>query len=430
MLDSTFIRENPDVIKTAAKEKGVDFDVDRFLELDRRRRELQRRVDEYRHARNLASDKIAHASRSDKEELIVQMQRKKEEGGKLEEELQQLERAHQKMLLHVPNVYSDDTPVGGEEANREIARWGTPREFSFPMRDHIELGEALDGLDLKRGAKVSGFRGYFLKNELAILHWAVLWHAFLRMREKGFEVMSPPTLLKEFALIGSGHFPGDRQEIYEVEEYGGKDRKETKFLGGTSEPSLLAYRADEIIDESELPLKYCGLSACYRREVGGYGKDAKGLYRIHEFMKTEQVVICRNDLSESLQHFEQIKENALELLRELELPHRIIQIATGDMGIGKYKMYDIETWMPSRGAYGETHSNSHLTDWQARRLNLRYRKADGTIAYPHTMNNTVIASPRILIAIMENFQQADSSILVPKALRPYCGFERIMKHGT
>jgi seryl-tRNA synthetase len=235
----------------------------------------------------------------------------------------------------------------------------------------------------------------------------------------------PPATVKELALVGSGHFPGERQEVYELHEHSDKET-EAKYLAGTSEPSLLTYRADEVIDEKELPLKYSGLSACYRREVGGYGKDTKGLYRVHEFSKVEQVVICRNDLDESLKLFEEIKNNALEILTELELPHRVVQISTGDMGAGKYKMYDIETWMPSRNSYGETHSNSHLTDWQARRLNIRYKDKSGKLVYPHTMNNTAIASPRILIAMMENHQHSDGSIKIPKVLHKYLDFKQIL----
>lgn len=426
MLDIHFIRENRNQVVRAIKDKGVGLDLDAFLALDEKRRALQQQVDAYRAERNTVSDAVAHEKDEQKRnELIARMQEKKEEGKTLEQELSQLEAQFAEQMLQVPNVYSEDTPVGPDEsANREIDRWGEPPEFDFEPKTHIELGEALGVLDLERGAKVSGFRGYFLKNELAILHQALLWYVFQRMAEKGFTPMVPPTMVKEFALTGSGHFPGERQEIYEVQEHHEKE-KETKFLAGTSEPSLLAFRAEEILNESELPLRYVGLSPCYRREVGGYGKDVKGLYRVHEFMKVEQVVICRNDLAESLAFFEEIKEHALELLRDLELPHRVVQIATGDMGSGKYKMYDIETWMPSRGAYGETHSNSHLTDWQARRLNLRYRTESGDVVHPYTMNNTAVASPRMLIAIMENFQQKDGSIRVPEALQQICGFDVI-----
>jgi seryl-tRNA synthetase len=235
----------------------------------------------------------------------------------------------------------------------------------------------------------------------------------------------PPTILREFAFVGSGHFPSGRDELYQIGNPGklesGEEVKEPLFLTGTAEPSLLAYHAGKILNEKDLPVKMCGISQCYRSEVGSYGKDAKGLYRLHEFMKVEQVVICKNDIEESSKWLEEMREISQEILKDLELPHRVLSICTGDMGLGKYKMYDIETWMPSRDGYGETHSDSNLTDWQARRLGTRYRDKDGNIIYPHMLNNTVIASPRVLIAVLENYQLADGSVTVPKVLQPFLG---------
>lgn len=448
MLSIDFIRENEKAVRKAIKDKGVELNLDKLLELDERRRELQQSVDGARHEMNQTADAVARAEKTEKNLLIAKGKDLKEMTQKSETELKAVEGDFAEMMFSVPNIPSDDTPIGPDEsANVEIGTWGEKPQFAFEPKDHIELGLLLDGLDLERGAKVAGSRGYFLKNEVALLHWAVLWHTFKRMRERGFTVMVPPIVVREMALVGSGHFPADKEEVYEVEEYGGekaapergahsdsetrreprpdKPGRERKFLAGTSEPSLLAYRADEIVDYDELPLKYSGLSACYRREVGGYGKDTKGLYRVHEFTKVEQVIICEADLSVSLPLFEEMKKNSTDLLQELELPYRVIQISTGDMGVGKYKMYDIETWMPSRQAYGETHSNSHLTDWQMRRLNIRYRTKDGELTFPHAMNNTAIASPRILIAILENNQQKDGSIKIPEVLVPYLGFDVI-----
>lgn len=439
MLDIHFIREHRDIVAKAIRDKGVTFDLDELFRLDEEHRILQKRVEEYRRERNDASERVARErDPKTRDKLIGEMRQKKDVGKKLEGDLAALDAQFRSLLLRIPNIPSEDTPVGPDATgNVESEKWGEPPEFSFSPLSHIELGERLRLVDFERGVKVQGFRGYFLKNELAMLHLALLWHTFKRMREKGFTVMVPPTMVRRFSLIGSGHFLSDDPADVQVSGYGDvffipnradedeEARKEGWYLAGTAEIPLLAYRADEILQEKELPLKYCGLSQCYRREAGTYGKDVKGLYRIHEFAKVEQVVICQNDLSVSLPLFEEIKENALELLRELKLPHRVLQICTGDMGAGKYKMYDIETWMPSRNSYGETHSNSHLTDWQSRRIPLRYRKSSGEIAYPHTMNNTAIASPRILIAIMENYQQKDGSIIVPEVLRPYCGFDRI-----
>jgi seryl-tRNA synthetase len=317
------------------------------------------------------------------------------------------------LMMLVPNVVSDDTPIGKDEEDNKVVRsWGTQPKFAFTAKNHVELGTSLDLLDLERGVKVSGFRGYYLKNNLVQLQWALFQYCLNLMQEKGFDLMVTPTLVREPALVGSGHFPEAKEEIYPVGD---------NFLVGTSEPSLLAYRAGEVLDEAEMPLKLSAVSPCYRREIGNYGKDTKGLYRVHEFWKVEQVVICANDLTVSLKLFEEMLAIAEEVLQKLELPYRVVQICTGDMGSGKYKMYDIETWMPSRDSYGETHSCSHLTSWQARRLNLRYRNKEGELVYPHTMNNTVIATPRILIALLENNQQKDGSIVIPKVLRPFMG---------
>lgn len=427
MLDINFIRENEAAVRKAITDKGVVLNLDELLTLDNQRRELQGQVDAARHDMNETAGLVARAEGSDRDDLIAKGKELKGSMGMHEAQLQAIEAQWRDMMLRVPNVPSADTPIGDDESgNVEIATWGKPTTFDFEPKDHVELGDSLNLLDLERGTKVSGFRGYYLKNELAILHWAVLWHTFKRMRERGFDVMVPPIVVRELALVGSGHFPGDRDEVYELTE-GGDDanEKEVKYLAGTSEPSLLAYRADEIVEESELPLKYAGLSACYRREVGGHGKDTKGLYRVHEFTKVEQVIICKDDIETSLELFEDLRKNSTDILEELDLPHRVIQICTGDMGAGKYKMYDIETWMPSRNAYGETHSNSHLTDWQMRRLNLRYRTADGEIRFPYAMNNTAIASPRILIALLENHQQEDGSVLIPNVLQQYTGFTAI-----
>ena len=279
--------------------------------------------------------------------------------------------------------------------------------------------------------KVSGFRGYFLKNEAVLLQLALIFHAILKMASKGFELMITPTLLKEFTLIGSGHFPSGKEDIYQVANPGkladGTFIKEPLFLAGTAETPLLAYFSDVIFEESDLPVKVCGFSQCYRSEVGSYGKDTKGLYRLHEFMKVEHIVLCKNDNKESDQWLEKMRLNSEEILKDLKLPYRVVQICSGDMGAGKRKMYDVEAWMPSRNNYGETHSASNVTDWQPRRLNIRYKTTKGEIKYVHALNDTVLASPRILIAILENYQTKDGKVKVPKILQKYLGFKTISK---
>lgn len=415
MLDIKFIRENENQVKKAIKDKGLDLDLGELLKLDEERRKLTHELDELRKERKeISKTRVVEKGKAVKEKIKV-----------AEEKLAGTEQQYRELMLLVPNIPSDDTPRGGEKDFRVIEEWGAVPKFDFKIKDHIELGKSLDILDLERGVKVAGYRGYFLKNEGLLLHWALLNLALRKLIEKGFTPMQAPTMVKEFALTGSGHFPFGRPEIYEVEEFSpspsqGEGRGEVKFLAGTAEPSLLAYHADEVLNANDLPVKLAGISPCYRREVGGYGKDTRGLYRVHEFMKVEQVVICKADVEESEKIFQEINDSARELLKELELPHRVIQIAAGDMGAGKYKMYDIETWFAARKAYGETHSNSNLTDWQARRFYIRYRDKDET-RFAYTLNNTMIASPRILIAILENNQQADGSVKIPKILQEFVG---------
>jgi len=415
-------------MKEVAKNKKSKVDIDQLLAIDDKRRRLISETEKL---------KSELKKRSKTKPSPGEIAPLKDLSGKIKNidtELADVEKEYQDLMLLVPNIYSADTPVGPDEkANREVARWGEPTKFDFKPKDHITLGKELDLVDLEAGAKISGYRGYYLKNEAVLLHFAVLWHAINKMRENGFDLFVPPTLLREFALIGSGHFPGGKDEIYRIGNPGrlaNGSAKEPTFLGGTSEPSLLAYYADKTLNEKYLPVKVCGFSQCYRSEIGSYGKDTKGLYRIHEFMKVEQIVLCKNDIEESNEWLEKLRTIAEEMLQDLKLPYRVVQLSTGDMGTGKYKMYDLETYMPSMASknfYGETHSDSNLTDWQARRLNIKYKTKDGKIEFVHALNNTVIASPRILIAILENYQQKDGSVVVPKVLQKYCGIKVIKK---
>jgi len=413
MLDIKFIRENSNSITEAIKNKGVDLNIDELLELDDKRRELIQKT-----------EKIKSEQKKLGEKDKVKAGKIKKEFKKLNRELKKIQDRYEELMLLVPNIYSDDTPIGPDEsANREISRCGKIPKFNFPIKDHIQLGKDLDLIDIEKGVKTSGFRGYYLKNEAVLIQFALMQHALEELRKKSFTLMIPPTILREFALIGSGHFPEGKKEIYQIANPGrlvdGKEIKEKFFLAGTSEPPLLAYYTNAVLDEKRLPIKLAGFSQCYRSEVGSYGKDTKGLYRLHEFMKIEQIVIYRADLEESHRLFDEIGENAKEILKELKLPYRVVQVCTGDMGAGKYEMRDIETWMPSRQSYGETHSNSSLTDWQARRLNIKYKTKNGEKKFVFTLNNTMIASPRILIAILENYQQKDGSVMIPQVLQPY-----------
>jgi seryl-tRNA synthetase len=421
MMDIKFIRENKEVMKKVVIEKRIDLDIDKLLSLDEKRRDLIKKIEELRAEQNkLTKDNIEKGKEI------------KEEIKKLTPDLKETEEEYEAVMLLVPNVHSKDTPVGVDDKdNVEVSKWGEVPCFNFEIKSHIDLGKELDIIDFEKGVKTSGFRGYYLKNEAAFMSLALLWYCIEKMTKKGFTLMIPPTILREFALLGSGHFPFGKEEVYQIANPGklsdGSSVKEKLYLGGTSEPALLAYYADTLFQESELPIKTCAFSQCYRSEVGSYGKDTKGLYRVREFMKVEQVVLCKNDTEESNRWLEEMKGISEEILQDLKLPYRVIQVCTGDMGAGKHKMYDIETWMPSRESYGETHSDSNLTDWQPRRLNIKYKNKDGERVFVHALNNTVIASPRILIAILENYQREDGSIAVPEVLQKLIPFKEIRR---
>jgi len=430
MLDANFVRENVDLVKRTIKNKGISLDLDKLLSLDETRRALSAEIDEMRRSQNEFSKKIISLDKKDKERFVSDMKVLSVDLKSKEAEIKEIESLWHELSLMIPNIPSDDTPIGADDSgNIEVLKWGEPRQFNFHFKNHIELAESLNLVNFEKGVKTSGFRGYYLKNEAVMLQMSILFYALGKMRQKGFELMITPTILKEFALTGSGHFPFGRDDIYKLANIGkdssGKKIGEELFLAGTSEPSILAYFAETTFREEDLPIKACGFSQCYRNEVGSYGRDTKGLYRIHEFMKVEQVILCANDASVSDEWLEKLREISQEILKDLQLPHRVLQICTGDMGAGKRKMYDIETWMPSRDGYGETHSDSNLTDWQPRRLNIKYKTKSGEKKYVHALNNTVVASPRILIAVLENYQNADGSVDVPKVLRPLCGFDKI-----
>lgn len=446
MLDIKFIRENVEVVKKAIIDKNIDLDLDQLLDLDARRRTLLAEVEDLQATKNAVSKELPSLSDEDKQAKLLEMKEVDTRQTELKESLRKFDEDYNQMLLIVPNIPSPESPIGKDDTqNVPWSYWSpelghidpkdgakvdaVPTKLGFEPKDHVTLSTELDLVDFERGTEVSGFRGYFLKNEAVLIQYGLFAYAINKLRAKGFTIMQTPTLVRERALIGSGHFPTGRAEVYQVANAAGMESedKEKQYLAGTSEPSLIAYYADKILDESQLPIQVCGISPCYRSEVGSYGKDAKGLYRVKEFMKVEQVVICKADINEADKWLETLREISQEILEDLKLPYRVLNICTGDMGAGKYKMYDIETWMPGRGSYGETHSDSNLTDWQARRLNIRYRAGDGTIKHAFTLNNTAVASPRILIPILENYQQSDGSVKVPEILVPYVGTDIIKK---
>jgi seryl-tRNA synthetase len=420
MLDIAFIREFPELIKAGAKKKRIQVDVDRLLEVDRQRRVLITELEQLRAERNRTSKLVSSVPPSERQALLAETRTITERLKHSETALAPLEEEFERLMLQVPNVPAADVPEGLTEAdNVEVRRWGEPPTFSFTPRDHIELGEALDLIDVKRAVRIAGTRTYYLKNEAVLLELAVLRFTLDHMIRKGFVPMLVPHLVKDEAMVGTAYFPGGEEQAYRID-------KDALNLIGTSEVPLTAYHYDEILHEAELPKRYVGMSTCYRREAGTYGRDTRGLYRIHQFQKVEQVIICVADEQVSMAEHEAIVRNAEEVLEALQLPYRVVNVCGGDLGAPQVKKYDIETWMPSRKAYSETHSASRFYDFQARRLKLRYRDRQGKMQYAHTLNNTVIASPRILIPILEMYQQEDGSVMVPEVLRPYMGgMERI-----
>lgn len=424
MVDLKFIRENAALVKEGARKKRIGVDIDGLLALDARAREIRVRLDHLRAERNRGSEQVPKLQGEEKQKAIAQMKEVSNEIKALEPEHKDLEDQISALLLTVPAPPGDDVPMGATDAdNVEVRRWGRPPKFDFTPKDHIELGEALDLIDIPRGVKLAGSRSYILKNEGALLHWAVLRLAMDRMVAKGFTPMVVPVLVNEAPMVGTGYFPTGRDQAYHVE-------KDEAFLVGTAEVSLTSYHGDEILAEADLPKKFVGLSDCFRREAGTYGKDTRGLYRIHQFEKVEQVILCANDEAESRRWHDAILANAEEVVQALGIPYRVVIVCTGDLGQGQVRKHDIESWMPSRDGYGETHSCSTFHEFQARRLNARYRDGEGRVRFVHTLNNTVVASPRILIPILENNQRADGSVVIPEVLRPYLGGKEAIEPKT
>jgi len=437
MLDIKFIRENEDVVRAAAAKKHVDVDIPHLLQVDEQRRVLLKEVEDLRAEQNKASDAVAKTSASEREPMIASLKDLKNRLGVREKELKNIEEEFSGIILKVPNVPDLSVPDGNSDAdNVEVRRWtptpegrspdqgvgSDPPKFNFMPKSSIELMESLDLADLERGAKVSGFRGYFLKNEGVLLSMALWQLAFEQLVKKGFTLHLAPALARGVNFVGTGWLPQGKDEIYHV----GDDL----YLAGTAEVPMMGMHQGETFDEADLPKTYAAFSPCFRSEAGSYGKDVKGLYRVHEFMKVEQVVLCRADHEESVRWHEELAKNAEEFMQALELPYRVVVNCGADLGLGQVKKYDIETWIPSQQKYGETHSSSYFHDFQTRRLNIRYRDASGKIHFAHSLNNTMVATPRILIQLLENYQQEDGSVLVPKVLQKWVGKERIMKRGA
>ena len=416
MLDKRFIRDHPDEVKAAVRVKGINLDVDELLDLDRESRRLQTEVDRAQALRKSSSKEYARADEARRAELKIEHEKLESPAqGRCASSSPRPPRTLNALMLLTPTIPWPGAPVGPDEsANVVIRTVGTPPEFGFRPLDHVELLEKRGWADFARARKVAGERAYALISDLVLLERAVHSYALDLLRDKDFTLVSVPSLVRQEALIGTGMFPAHREETYSIPA-------DDLFLAGTAEVALVGFHSDEILDHKQLPFRYAGISPCFRREAGSAGRDVRGLLRVHQFEKVEQFVICAADLAESDRWHAELLGTAEQLLQGLGLAYEVMEVATGDMGAGKYRMNDINTWMPSLGAYRETHSCSSLLDWQARRANLRYRDTDGTVRFAYTLNNTAVATPRILAALVENFQTEQAQVAVPAVLQPYLG---------
>ena len=413
MLDMDFIVQNPDAVRHAIDVKNVDLDLDAVLMKHGDVKALLAEVEELRHDRNVLSKQAGKADSSERDKLIEQS---REVGAKLKEmepNLRQQQDELRDLLLLVPNIPGEDEPIGpGDESNVELRTWGEKPEFGFEARDHVELLELHDW-SVSTVGNLAGSRSYALRGQLALLEMSLWRFALDYLVKQGFTPVALPSLAREAAFVGTGHFPAGREEAYQLED--------DLFLSGTSEVGLNYIRSGEILSSSDLPVRDAGFSSCFRREAGAAGKDVRGLLRVHQFYKVEQYVCCVPDEDESDRWFRALLANAEGLVQALELPYRVVRLSTGEMGPGKVRTWDIECWLPSAGGYREPHSVAEFYDWQARRADLRYRDEDGKVRYLYTLNNTAIATPRILAQLLEVHQQEDGTVRLPVALRPYLG---------
>lgn len=412
MLDINYIRENQDSLKTAVAHKQFDPSmVDRLVAVDNDRRQL---IQEVEALRRQANENIADLKGKPSEEQIARGKEFKQKLQELEPKLTEVEKQFSDLMYQIPNPSADDVPLGKDESgNMEVKKWGTLPHFDFPVLPHEELAESLDLLDNKRAVRIAGSRAFYTKNDLVLLEYGLLMYALKMMIGEGYSPMTVPWMVNDDAMWGTGYFPWGQEDHYKTQD--------GQSLIGTAEVSLTAFYKDEVLNEKDLPVRMVGISPCYRREVGSYGKDTKGIFRVHQFNKVEQVVYTIADEAETRKMHDLMLGHTEKLLQDLKLPYHVLLMCTGDMGAGQRRKYDVEVWFPSQNAYRETHSDSYFNDFQSRRLNIRYKASDGTLKFVYTLNNTVVATPRILGAILENYQQADGSVRVPEILVPFVG---------
>lgn len=413
MLDIKFIRDNKDLVKDGARKKHINFDVDRLVEVDTARRELITSIEAKKAEQNKVSQQITSTSdQAERTRLIEEMRTLKESMKVEDDKLAEIMKEWQQLMVAVPNIPDISVPEGAtDEENVEVRTWGEIPKFNFQPKSHIDLMLAHNMVDFDRGTKVAGFRGYFIKNDAVRLHFALWQYLLESFYENGFEPMMVPSLVNRETLLGTGYIPQGEDDLYKTQD--------GDYLAGTGEVATMSYFGGEVVDASMLPKKILAFSPCFRREAGSHGKDTRGLIRVHEFFKWEQVVLCEADHQQSVQFHEELTGNAERLMQALGLPYHVIVVCGGDLGLGQVKKYDIECWVPSENKYRETHSASYFHDFQTRRLNIRYRDAEGNLKFVHSLNNTAAATPRLLVSIIENYQQEDGTIKIPDVLRPY-----------
>ncbi len=417
MLGLDFIKANRDAVERAIRDKGVDLDLGEILKLDANVRALKTEIDGLRAERNAISGRFKDAKPEEKAELGKKAKEAGAKASELESDLATEQEALRALMLLVPNIPFDGAPVGPDEsANIVIRTVGEPPRFEFEPLDHVALIEKNDWADLQRIVEVSGSRTYCLKGRLALLETKLMGWALGKIADEGFTPITVPAIARPEAFFAQGQFPGHMEETYHIPA-------DDLWLAGTAEVALTSLHSGEILDNDRLPVRYAGFSPCFRREAGSAGKDVRGLLRVHQFVKVEQYVVCEADEAVSAEWHAKLLGLAEGLLADLEIPYQVIETSTGDMGLGKYRMNDIESWVPSLGKYRETHSCSTLHDWQARRANIRYRGSDGKVRFAHTLNNTALASPRILVPLLENHQTEDGRVRLPKALQELMGGE-------
>lgn len=415
MLDLKFIRENPDAVKKAVQLKRVSLNVDELLKADQSLLDLKKKNQALNEEKNANAKKMKGASPEEREAIIKRGREVGQEIDALKASTEAAERALQELMYLVPMIPDPSSPVGPDDSgNVEVRQWGKKPEFTFKPKDHVEILGARGWAEFERIAAVSGSRSYSLKGDLVLLEYTLLRYGLEKLKQKGFTLISVPAMAREHAFLGNGQFPTGKDQVYHLQE-------DDIYLAGTAEIALNALHAGEILNEDQLPIMYGGMSPCFRREAGSAGRDVRGLIRVHQFNKVEQYILGKNDPAESDRLHKLLLQTSEEILQDLELHYRVVEVCTGDMGPGKFKMFDIESWVPSENLYRETHSCSNLHDWQARRTNLRYRDKDGNVKFAHTLNNTAVATPRLLVPFLEQHQQVNGKIRIPKALQNWLG---------